>query len=295
MIKSMTGYGRSESVVGDRKYVVEIKSLNHRYLEISLRLPPPLFSLELDIKKKMGEQFSRGRIEAIIRVDFNMGEKGEATYNLNLPSIRNYYEMLLKLKQELNLKDDITLQTLITFRDAYIQSEPDLDMPVIWMELGKVLDEAIGAMREMRAREGENLCRDLTLRIESIERSLETVSLRAPQVVLEYQKRVTERIRELTEGGGIVDEIRLNQEVAIMAEKSDMTEEIIRLSSHIHQFSDLIKSDDAVGRKIDFLIQEMVREVNTIGSKSGDLEISRNMVEMKSELAKLREQVQNIE
>lgn len=294
MIKSMTGYGRSESVMGDRKYVVEIKSLNHRYLEISLRLPPPLFSLELDMKKKMGEQFSRGRIEAIIRVDFNMGQTGEATYDLNFPLIRNYYEMLLKLKRELNLKDEITLQTMITFRDAYVQSEPDLDITVIWMELGKVLDEAIGAVREMRVKEGENLYRDLTMRIESIERSLEAVSVRVPQVVLEYQKRVTERIKELA-GGGIVDEIRLNQEVAIMAEKSDMTEEIVRLSSHIRQFSDLIKSDDAVGRKIDFLIQEMVREVNTIGSKSGDLEISRNIVEMKSELAKLREQVQNIE
>ena len=294
MIKSMTGYGRSESVMGDRKYVVEIKSLNHRYLEISLRLPPPLFSLELDMKKKMGEQFSRGRIEAIIRVDFNMGQTGEATYDLNFPLIRNYYEMLLKLKRELNLKDEITLQTMITFRDAYVQSEPDLDITVIWMELGKVLDEAIGAVREMRVKEGENLYRDLTMRIESIERSLEAVSVRVPHVVLEYQKRVTERIKELA-GGGIVDEIRLNQEVAIMAEKSDMTEEIVRLSSHIRQFSDLIKSDDAVGRKIDFLIQEMVREVNTIGSKSGDLEISRNIVEMKSELAKLREQVQNIE
>jgi uncharacterized protein (TIGR00255 family) len=295
MIKSMTGYGRSESVMGDRKYVVEIKSLNHRYLEISLRMPSVLFSLELDVKKKMGEHFSRGRIEAIIRVDFNNGQAGEGKYDLNLPLIRNYYEMLVKLKQELNLRDDITLHTMTEFRDAFVQSEPNLDVTVIWAELGKVLDEAIVAMKEMRKKEGENLYRDLTLRIDSIERSLDSVALRAPQVVLEYQKRVIERIRELTGGGGIVDELRLSQEVAIMAEKSDMTEEVVRLSSHIHQFSDLIKSDDAVGRKIDFLIQEMVREVNTIGSKSGDLEISRKIVEIKSELAKLREQVQNIE
>ena len=146
----------------------------------------------------------------------------------------------------------------------------------------------------MRKKEGENLYHDLTSRILLIERFLDAIAQKAPQVILEYQRRVTERVKELT-GGGIVDDMRLNQEVAIMAEKSDVTEEIVRLSSHIHQFSDMIKNDEASGRKVDFLIQEMVREVNTIGSKSSDLEISRNIVEIKSELAKLREQVQNIE
>ena len=294
MIKSMTGYGRREAVIGDRKYIVEIKSLNHRFLEISLRMPSLLSPLEMDIKKKIGEQVSRGRIETIIRMDLNNSRDIEGKYELNLPLLRNYYEMLLKLKQELNLKDDITLHNMTEFRDAFIQSEPSLDIPVILIELGTVLDEAMVALKEMRKKEGENLYRDLTSRVDSIEHSLDSVAQRAPQVVLEYQRRVTERIRELT-GAGIVDEMRLNQEVAIMAEKSDITEEIVRFRSHIHQFSELIRSDEAVGRKIDFLIQEMVREVNTIGSKSGDLDISRSIVEMKSELAKLREQVQNIE
>lgn len=294
MIKSMTGYGRREAVIGDRKYVVEIKSLNHRFLEISLRMPSLLSPLETDIKKRIGEQVSRGRIETIIRMDLNNGRDVEGKYELNLPLIRNYYEMLLKLKQELNLKDDITLHNMTEFRDAFIQSEPNLDITVILKELGTVLDEAMAALKEMRKTEGENLYRDLMSRVGFIEHSLDSVARRAPQVVLEYQRRVTERIRELT-GVGIVDEMRLNQEVAIMAEKSDMTEEVVRLRSHINQFSELIRSDEAVGRKIDFLIQEMVREVNTIGSKSGDLDISRNIVEMKSELAKLREQVQNIE
>jgi len=294
MIKSMTGYGRSESVTGDRKYVVEIKSLNHRYLEISLRMPSTLFPLELEIKKKIGEQFSRGRIEAIIRMDFSNCQGGEGRYELNLPLIRNYYEMLVKLKQELNLKDDISLQTITGLRDAFVQSEPGLDVGVLSAELGKVLEEAMAALKEMRNKEGENLYRDLTTRIDSIEHSLDLIAMRAPQVVLEYQKRITERIKEIT-GGATVDEIRLNQEVAIMAEKSDITEEIVRLKSHMHQFGELIKSDETAGRKIDFLIQEMIREVNTIGSKSSDLEISRNIVEIKSELAKLREQVQNIE
>jgi uncharacterized protein (TIGR00255 family) len=150
------------------------------------------------------------------------------------------------------------------------------------------------ALKEMSSREGENLYCDLISRTDLIKRTLDSVALRSPQVALEYQRRVTERIKELT-GGGIVDELRLSQEVAIMAEKSDITEEVVRLRSHIHQFEDLMKGDDAAGRKIDFLIQEMIREVNTIGSKSGDLEISRNIVEIKTELAKLREQGQNIE
>jgi uncharacterized protein (TIGR00255 family) len=130
MINSMTGYGRSESVTGDRKYVVEIKSLNHRYLEISLRMPSTLMPLEVEIKKKIGEQFSRGRIDAIIRMDFSNGQEGEGRYELNLPLVRNYYEMLVKLKQELNLKDDVTLQTITGLRDVFVQSEPGLDIAV---------------------------------------------------------------------------------------------------------------------------------------------------------------------
>ena len=294
MIKSMTGYGRSEAVTSSRKYVVELKSVNHRYLEISLRMPSVLSPLELEIKKKITEQFSRGRIEAIIRVDSNNLEEGEGKYELNLPLIRNYHDMLVQLKQELSLKDEITLGMMTGFRDAFIQSEPSLDSAVILDELGRVLDGAMVALKEMRSREGENLYRDLISRTDLMKRALDSVALRSPQVALEYQRRVTERIKELT-GGGIVDELRLSQEVAIMAEKSDITEELVRLRSHIHQFEDLMKSDDAAGRKIDFLIQEMIREVNTIGSKSGDLEISRNIVEIKTELAKLREQGQNIE
>lgn len=294
MIKSMTGYGRSESVMGERKYVVEVKSLNHRFLEVTIRMPSLLFPLELDIKKKIGEHCSRGRIEAIIRMDFANDREGEGRYELNLPLIRNYYEVLAKLKRELNLKDDITLQMMAGCKDAFVPLDPSVDTTVILRELGQVLDEAMTALKDMRSREGENLYRDLTYRIDSINRALHVIALRAPQVVMEYQQKVMEKIKELI-GEGNLDELRLNQEVAIMAEKSDMTEEIVRLGSHIHQFGDLIQSDETVGRKIDFLIQEMIREVNTIGSKSGDLEISRNIVEIKSELAKLREQVQNIE
>jgi uncharacterized protein (TIGR00255 family) len=294
MIKSMTGYGRSESVTGDRKYSVEIKSLNHRYLDVSLRTPSILSPFELEIKKKIGEQFSRGRIEVVIRTQFCNGQEAQGQYELNLPLIHNYHAMMQALKREFDLKDDITLQNILGLRDIFIQCEPCLDATVLPQELEEAIGGAMVSLKEMRSKEGENLCLDLTARIESIMQSLNAIADRAPQVVLEYQKRIIERIKEIT-AGAVVDEMRLNQEVAIMAERSDITEEIVRLSSHIHQFSELIRSDEAAGRKIDFLIQEMGREVNTIGSKSNDLSISRNIVEIKSELAKLREQAQNVE
>jgi uncharacterized protein (TIGR00255 family) len=294
MIRSMTGYGRAETVLIGRKFVVEMKSVNHRYLEISLRLPGMLSPMETEIKRRIGEQFSRGRIEATIRVDGDGTAETNGRFALNLPMVRNYHALLCQLKEELHLGDDITLAIMAGFRDAFIPTETVQDPAALWEGLAKVLDEAVRTLKEMREREGGSLQQDLTARLALIEGFLEGIAGRAPQVVLDYQKRLGDRVRELT-GSMAIDESRLLQEVAIMAEKSDITEEVVRFRSHIGQFTDLITVGDAAGRKIDFLIQEMGREVNTIGSKSGDAEISRNVIELKSELAKLREQVQNIE
>ena len=294
MIRSMTGYGRAESVIMGRKFVIEMKSVNHRYLEISLRLPGMLLSLEPEIKKRIGEQFSRGRIEATVRVDSDGTAETGGRFTLNVPLARNYHALLCQMKEELHLGDAITLAMMAGFRDVFVPTEAAQDPALLWEELARVLDEAIRMLTEMRAREGESLQRDLTARLTLVAGFLEEISGRSPQVVLEYQKRLGDRIRELT-GGMVIDESRLLQEVAIMAERSDITEEIVRFRSHIDQFTDLLGMGDGAGRKIDFLIQEMGREVNTIGSKSGDAEISRNVIEIKSELAKLREQVQNIE
>ncbi|MCX5843477.1 MAG: YicC family protein [Deltaproteobacteria bacterium] len=294
MIKSMTGYGRTESVVNMRKYIIEIKSLNHRYLEISLRLPASLSSLELDIKKRISGRFTRGRIEASVRMDSEYGSVGEGRYELNLPLVRNYYDLLVQMRDEFNLKDEITLRMIAASRDAYVLKESGPDVSAIWGDLEEVIERAMDALIEMRKREGENICRDLMVRIELITKSLDSIALRAPQVVLDYQKRFAERVKELS-GGLALDEIRLVQEIAIMADRSDITEEIVRFKSHILQFQDLLEGDDAAGRNIDFLIQEMNREINTIGSKSADTEISRKVIELKAELARIREQVQNIE
>ncbi len=294
MIKSMTGYGKAEAILAGRKFLIEMKSVNHRFLEISLRMPGMLLPLEGEIKKRIGEQFSRGRIEATLRVDGDGNAENEGRFTLNLPLVRNYHALLGQLKEEFHLGDEVTLAMMAGFRDAFIPAETIQDPATLWEGLSKILADAIRTLTEMREREGESLKRDLTGRLDRIAGFLEGIAGRAPQVVLDYQKRLTDRVRELT-GGMVIDEARLLQEVAIMAEKSDITEEVVRFRSHIGQFADLLAGADAAGRKIDFLIQEMGREINTIGSKSGNAEISRSVIEIKSELAKLREQVQNIE
>jgi uncharacterized protein (TIGR00255 family) len=294
MIKSMTGYGRAEAVLMGRKFAVEMKSVNHRFLEISLRLPGLLAPLETQIKKRIGERCSRGRIEATVRVDMEGNAESDGRYALNLPLLKNYHALLGQMKEELSLEGEITLAMLTGFRDIFVPTESAQNPEILWESLAQCFDEAIGALNEMREREGQSLRRDLEERLAQLAVVLESIAVRSPQVVLDYQKRLADRVRELS-GGMVVDEGRLLQEVAMMAEKSDITEEIVRFRSHIEQFHDLFQGADAGGRKIDFLIQEMGREINTIGSKSSDAGISRDVIEIKSELAKLREQVQNLE
>lgn len=292
MIKSMTGYGRAESFLDGKRIVVEIKSLNHRYLETSLRLSGSLASLEMEIKKKITNGFSRGKIEAIIRMEANGAPEKGVGIDLNIPLLKNYYLLLSRMKQELNMNDEITLSMMASFRDVFVPQEDDLASA--WPAVEGMLDDAISALMVMREKEGAILCRDLRERIVTLGNFMEAIGSRVPKVLSAYQKRLTERIKELISDREI-DASRLMQEVAIMAEKSDITEEIVRFRSHIDQFVDMLQSEEAVGRKLDFLIQEMGREVNTIGSKSSDVEISRNVIEIKSELARIREQVQNLE
>jgi uncharacterized protein (TIGR00255 family) len=294
MIKSMTGYGKSDGVANGRQLQVEIRSVNHRYLDLSLRLPGLILPLEAEIKKKVSEKFSRGRVDVSVRIDRDSGLQNGARFELNVPAIRNYYGLLMKIKEELNLNEEITLPMIAACKDAFIVSEQAEDAASMWEALEGVLDAAVRSVLEMREKEGAVLAEDLTARIDVAKTVLDQIASRAPVVVVEYQKRLTDRVKELT-GSLEVDETRLSQEIAIMAERSDITEEIVRFNSHISQFKDLLQMDEAMGRKVDFLIQEMHREINTIGSKSSDAVISRYVIEIKSELGKLREQVQNIE
>lgn len=293
MIRSMTGYGRAEVLRGGRKITAEIKSLNHRYLEVAVRLPSALTALELEIRRKVGERFVRGRVEVTIRVDGQADAEG-GSLRVNWPAVLGYRRMLEEVREKLDLPDPVTLEMIASLRDAFTR-EDDSDA---WAEAGEtvaeVVEKAVGSALEMREREGEILCRDLRERVEMLRGWLEGIAAKGPELVVEYQKRLAERVRELA-GGVIADESRLAQEVAMLAEKTDITEEIVRFRGHMDQFLEMLAAGEAVGRKIDFLIQEMNREVNTIGSKSGDAEIARQVIEIKTELAKVREQVQNIE
>jgi len=294
MISSMTGYGRAESTDNERKIVVEMRSLNHRYLEVSLRLPNLFLPMEMEIKRKVGEHFSRGRVDVTIKMDSENGGEGADRYSLNLPVLKNYFSLLVEMKNELNLADEITLDLLSRFKDVMIPVEAVPDLPACWARVEPIFYEALAKLKAMRKTEGDILYRDLQDRIGTIRNSLDEIINRTPVLLEEYHARLVARVQELTKGL-VVDEARLAQEVAVMAERSDITEETVRFRSHLEQFETMMNSAEAVGRKIDFLIQEMGREINTIGSKSSDALISRQVIEVKSELAKLREQVQNIE
>jgi uncharacterized protein (TIGR00255 family) len=288
----MTGYGRVEALCDGRNIVVEAKSVNHRFLEIALRTPAALYPLEMEYKKKIGERFKRGRLDVSIRLE---GEGAEPSrVNLNLEVARNTFDVLTRLKNELNLQEPVSLQNLIGFRDIFSPpAETQLDAGVL-NAVENTLHEALSMLVHMRQDEGIALFSDMQMRLRAIQDSMEAIRLRAPQVVLEYQKRLAERTKDLMAGLEI-DAARLAQEVAIMADRCDITEEIVRMQSHISQFEALLQSEEAEGRKIDFLLQEMNREINTIGSKSSDVDIARQVIEVKSELGKLREQAQNIE
>ncbi len=294
MINSMTGYGRAEALQDGKKWLVEIKSLNHRYTEVFVRLPGTLLALEGEVKKKISERLTRGRIEVVIRMESEAAQEGEPKFDLNLPLLRHYRDLLVQVKETLNLQDGPSLGMLAGLKDAFIIREAEVDLDRIWKGMEAVLEDALTALMEMRRKEGEVIDRDIRLRAELIKQGLDVIASRAPDVVLEYQKRLAERVKELT-GGMEIDGARLSQEVAIMADRMDITEEVVRFRSHLHQLEDILAGDEAAGRKIDFLLQEMNREVNTMGSKGSDMEISRRVVEIKSELSRMREQVQNIE
>jgi len=292
MIKSMTGYGRVVALLNGRNIVVEAKSVNHRFLEISLRTPSALFPLEMEYKKKIGERFKRGRIDVSIRLEGEGADTSKA--NLNLEIAHNYFDVLTRLIAEFHLQETITLKSLTGFRDIFSPPSETQLSPDFLNEVERTLQEALSMLGNMRQDEGMALYSDMQMRLKVITEIMETIRLRAPQVVLDYQKRLADRIKELTAGLAI-DDARLAQEVAIMADRCDITEELVRMQSHISQFEALLQSDDAEGKKIDFLLQEMNREINTIGSKSNDAEITRQVIEAKSELGKVREQAQNIE
>ena len=294
MIKSMTGFGRSEYTDGKRNITVEIKSVNHRYSDISIKMPRRYGFAEDKVKNAVKERIRRGKVDVSIMVE-NITEN-DVNIKLNTMIAKQYYENLLELRKEFSVEGDITLQFLAGLPDV-MKAIPDVeDEEEITKAILIPVAEAAANLEKMRAVEGEKLAEDLIAKGRSIRSILDKIAERAPQVSIDYTARLRERITELIGGSIEVPEDRILVEAAIFADKCAIDEEITRLGSHLIQLENIVtKSTQPDGRKLDFLVQEMNREANTIGSKANDITITGYMLEIKSEIEKIREQVQNIE
>lgn len=294
MIKSMTGFGRSEYTDGKRDITVEIKSVNHRYSDISIKMPRRYGFAEDKVKNAVKERIRRGKVDVSIMVE-NITEN-DVNIKLNTMIAKQYYENLLELRKEFSVEGDITLQFLAGLPDV-MKAIPDVeDEEEITKAILIPVAEAAANLEKMRAVEGEKLAEDLIAKGRSIRSILDKIAERAPQVSIDYTARLRERITELIGGSIEVPEDRILVEAAIFADKCAIDEEITRLGSHLIQLENIVtKSTQPDGKKLDFLVQEMNREANTIGSKANDITITGYMLEIKSEIEKIREQVQNIE
>ncbi len=291
MIKSMTGYGKANQEIDFRKYQVEIKSVNHRYLDISVRLPRELNYLEDYIKKAISAKIKRGKIDIFITFENNSKEGKEIKINTQLA--KNYIAELRNLANEENLLTDIQVTEIAKYPDV-LSIQENQDDEKIKFELLKVVEEATDNLIDMRKAEGEKIAEDLNKRLDIIQEKINELDKFSTGLIEEYVVKLEERIKQILKEQEI-DKNRLAQEVVIYADKCSIQEEITRLNSHIAQFKNILQSDEAVGKKIDFIIQEMNRETNTIGSKSNSLDVTNGVIDMKTEIENLREQVQNIE
>ena len=288
----MTGFGRAEGDTTLGKIFVESRSVNHRYCDINIKLPKRLTLFENRMKEMIRSQVSRGRIDVSFRLENSGEEKVQLSVDLDLA--KQYYRVLHELKEKLQLKDDITLNLLAGAKDLIMAKEEIGDLEPYWQEVLRILEQSLKNMDDMKRLEGESLAHDLKQRLESIAEQFQMIKQQFPSRLETTLSRLHDRLRSLLEGME-VDPSRFQQEIAFLAERTDITEEIVRAESHLAQFRTLLEGNEPVGRKMDFLLQEIHREVNTVSAKVNDAEISQRVVEIKSELEKIREQVQNIE
>ena len=292
MLKSMTGFGREEGETTLGKVGVEIRSINHRYCDINLKLPRRFNPLEARIKEMIRAEVARGRVDVAVKLDAK-GE-GKIQFDVDLSLAEQYYKALHVLKEKFQLQGEITLEHLAGAKDLITAKEEVEDVEAYWPEIVAVLKQSLRDMDQMKRNEGISLGKDLGQRLDRISQLLGDVRDKLPLTLKTYQERFKERLRTLLDGTEM-DPVRFQQEIASWVERTDITEELVRAESHLTQFRGLLVSEEPVGRKMDFLLQEIHREVNTISSKVNDAEFSQKAVEIKSELEKIREQVQNIE
>ena len=292
MLRSMTGYGRSQKILNGRDILVEIRSVNHRYYEHSSRIPRSYSYIDEKLKALLKSGISRGKVEASVTI--NNIEGRDIVIGINKSAAEGYIAALRSVSDELGLKDDLKLSNLIKLPDIFtVQKAPDNEEQ-LWEDVSLVASEALEAFISMRCSEGERLKADVLKKAANIEKSICEVERLSPVTVENYRNKLRSKLEEILESRDI-DEQRILTEAAVFAEKIAVDEETVRLRSHIAQLRTMLDSAEAVGRKLDFLVQEMNREVNTIGSKAQDLNVARVVVDMKAEIEKIREQIQNIE
>ena len=294
MIKSMTGFGREHIVTDSREIILEIKSVNHRYFEFTAKTPKAYGYLDEKLKNLVKGSISRGKVEVSLSI-YNQ-EGTDAQIELNKPVALGYVNALKNSAVELGLEDDLKLSKIIRLPDIFTVVKKTEDEEVIWNEVRETALTALDRFVRMRVTEGEKMYDDISSRLDFLENTVDRIEKVSPETVKNYKNRLYEKIKEtLNEMGTDVDEQRILTETAIFADKVAVDEETVRLRSHISQFRELINSEEPVGRKLDFLVQEMNREANTIGSKAQNLEVTKMVVDMKAEIEKIREQIQNIE
>ena len=288
----MTGYGRGEAERNGHQFVVECKSVNHRYLDLNIRMPRILLFLEDFTRTHIRERISRGHID--IFVTYKNTENPVGTVKANLEVAKEYYAAAIEIKETLGLKDEPELNSLIKLDGVLDYEEEELNEDELKSIYLEAFDMALDNLISAREKEGENMVKDLLERKETLVGIIGEIEKREPEVVSEYREKLREKVTEYMEGTGI-DENRFNEEILYFSDHASITEEIVRIHSHLDELEKLLRSDEAVGRNLDFLIQELNREFNTTGSKANDIAITKNVLLAKSEIEKIREQVQNLE
>ena len=288
----MTGYGRARETLNGRDITVEVRSVNNRYLDCTVKVPRAYIFVEDAVKSRVQKAVSRGKVDVFITIDATAAD--ETVVAVNEPLARGYYQALTQLKDMFSLQDDLTAVTLARFPDVLSVTKAEEDLESVAADICAVLDDALAAYNAMRTTEGGKLSEDIAGRAATIEAVVGKVEERSPQTVAAYREKLLARMQEVLQSTA-VDESRILTEAAIFADKIAVDEETVRLRSHIAQLRTMLQSEQPIGRKLDFLIQEVNRECNTIGSKCNDLTIAQDVVNMKAEVEKIREQVQNIE
>lgn len=292
MIKSMTGYGRAQSVVDGMNITVEVKSVNHRFFEFSSKTPRSYGFLEEKLKSFFMNRLTRGKMECYVSIE--TVEEPAVVIELNHPMIKSYLAAYNELSETYNLENDIKVSDIVKTPDIFSVHHQEINEEKIWNAVSVVAQDALSKFVEMRQAEGQRLKDDVGSRLEIILENVAFVEERSPETVKEYNEKLLARLKELLEDTHI-DEQRILTEAAIFADKIAVAEETVRLRSHISQMKEFLNAEEAIGKKMDFLVQEMNREANTIGSKCNDVEIARHVVSIKAEIEKIREQIQNIE